>query len=67
MNKRRERASGQHSRRDHYMTKQRVTVFAARKVQSMQPRLSRYDVTVDDRFKDKVILPGFIEPHWKKA
>jgi predicted amidohydrolase YtcJ len=32
-------------------------------VDSMQPWLANYDVTVDDTFKDKVIMPGFIEPH----
>jgi predicted amidohydrolase YtcJ len=39
-------------------------------LESMKPWLSRYDVTVDDTFKDKVILPGFIEPHthfWMSA
>lgn len=39
-------------------------------VDSMQPWLSRYEVTVDDTCKDKVILPGFIECHshcWMSA
>ena len=76
--------------------KEKVTVFTARKVrtmdpgrpeaeavavldgkvlstgtmESMQPWLERYDVTVDDTFKDKIILPGLIEPHshcWMSA
>lgn len=78
------------------MSKDKVTVFTAKKVrtmdpgrpvveavavlggkvlstgtmESMQPWLSRYDITVDDTFKDKVIMPGFIEPHshcWMSA
>jgi predicted amidohydrolase YtcJ len=78
------------------MAKEKVTVFTAKKVhtmdpgrpvaeavavldgkvlstgtlESMQPWLSRYDVTVNDVFQDKVILPGFIEPHmhfWMSA
>lgn len=38
--------------------------------ESMQPWLSAHDVVVDDTLKDKVILPGFIEPHthfWMSA
>ena len=45
-------------------------VLATGSLQSMQPWLEHYDVTVDDTFKDKVILPGFIEPHshcWMSA
>jgi predicted amidohydrolase YtcJ len=38
-------------------------VLSTGSLESMQPWLSRYDVAVDDTFKDKVILPGFIEPH----
>jgi len=78
------------------MSKQKVTVFTAKNVrtmdpgrpevkavavldgkvlstgtmESMEPWLSRYEVTVDDTFKDKVILPGFIEAHshcWMSA
>jgi len=76
--------------------KQKVTVFTAKKVitmdqgrpsadavavldgrvlstgslESMEPWLSRYDYTVDNTLKDKVIMPGFIEPHshaWMSA
>lgn len=32
-------------------------------MESMQPWLENYEVTVDDTFKDKVIMPGFIDPH----
>ena len=45
-------------------------VLSTGTMDSMQPWLSRYDVTVDETFKDKVILPGFIEPHahfWMSA
>ncbi len=78
------------------MNKQKVTVFTAKKVRtmdpgrpeaeavavldgkvlstgtmkSMEPWLSQYDVTIDDTFKDKVIMPGFMEPHmhfWMSA
>lgn len=78
------------------INKNKVTVYTARKVrtmdpgrpvvdavavldgkvlstgtlESMQPWLSHYDVTVDDTLKDKVILPGFVEPHthfWMSA
>ena len=30
---------------------------------SMEPWLSRYDYTVDESLADKIITPGFIEPH----
>lgn len=36
----------------------------------MKPWLDRYDVTYDDTLKDKIILPGLIEPHshcWMSA
>ncbi|AOS97587.1 N-substituted formamide deformylase precursor [Microbulbifer aggregans] len=45
-------------------------VLSTGTMESMQPWLAHYDVTVDDRFKDKVIMPGFIEPHshcWMSA
>ncbi len=45
-------------------------VLSTGTLESMEPWLSRYDVTVDDSFKDKVILPGFIEAHahcWMSA
>ena len=45
-------------------------VLSTGTIESMQPWLERYDVTVDDTFKDKVILPGLIEPHshcWMSA
>ncbi|WP_423922735.1 amidohydrolase [Candidatus Poriferisodalis sp.] len=32
-------------------------------IESMQPWLRRYPFDVDDRYADKVILPGFIDPH----
>lgn len=30
---------------------------------TMQPWLKRYDHEIDDSFADKIILPGFIDPH----
>lgn len=45
-------------------------VLSTGTMDSMQPWLEHYDVTVDDRFKDKIIMPGFIEPHshcWMSA
>lgn len=45
-------------------------VLSTGTLDSMQPWLSHYDVTVDDTFKDKMIMPGFIEPHshcWMSA
>lgn len=45
-------------------------VLSTGTLDSMQPWLSHYNVTVDDTLKDKVILPGFIEPHmhfWMSA
>ena len=30
---------------------------------SMQPWLKRYPHDIDDRFADKVIMPGFVDPH----
>lgn len=45
-------------------------VLSTGTMESMQPWLKHYDVTVEDRFKDKVIMPGFIEAHshcWMSA
>lgn len=38
-------------------------VLSTGTMESMQPWLSRYQYTVDDRLRDKVIMPGFVEPH----
>lgn len=32
-------------------------------LESLRPWLSRHDHTIDDRFADRVLLPGFIDPH----
>ncbi len=32
-------------------------------IESMQPWLRRHPHTIDDRYRDKIILPGFIDPH----
>jgi predicted amidohydrolase YtcJ len=32
-------------------------------LESMKPWLSRYQHEIDTRFEDKIILPGFIDPH----
>ncbi|MCL1065367.1 amidohydrolase [Shewanella olleyana] len=45
-------------------------VLSTGSIESMQPWLSRYDYTINDTLKDKVITPGFIEPHshmWMSA
>ena len=45
-------------------------VLSTGTLESMKPWLSRYKYTVNDSLKDKVILPGFIEPHehfWMSA
>jgi len=45
-------------------------VLSTGTLESMKPWLSRYKYTVDDRLKDKIIMPGFIEPHthfWMSA
>lgn len=45
-------------------------ILATGSLESMQPWLSRYDVTIDDSLQDKVICPGFIESHahcWMSA
>ncbi|MEC9473114.1 MAG: amidohydrolase [Actinomycetota bacterium] len=32
-------------------------------MESMQPWLRRYPYSIDDRYKEKVVMPGFIDPH----
>ncbi|MFT7600041.1 MAG: putative amidohydrolase YtcJ [Acidimicrobiales bacterium] len=32
-------------------------------LESMQPWLRRYDHAIDDRYADRVLMPGFIDPH----
>ena len=32
-------------------------------IESMQPWLRRYPHTIDDRYRDKILMPGFIDPH----
>src|ERR1035437_4328510 len=38
-------------------------VLSVGSLEFMQPWLSRYEHSIDDTLKDKVILPGFIDPH----
>ena len=38
-------------------------VLSTGTLESMKPWLSRYDYTVDKSLADKIIMPGFIEPH----
>ncbi len=38
-------------------------VLSTGTLDSMKPWLSRYDYTVDKSLADKIIMPGFIEPH----
>jgi predicted amidohydrolase YtcJ len=38
-------------------------VLSTGTLESMEPWLSRYDHTVDESLGDKIILPGFLEPH----
>ncbi|MBM7036004.1 amidohydrolase [Vibrio ulleungensis] len=38
-------------------------ILSVGSLESMQPWLTRYEHSIDDRFADKVIMPGFIEPH----
>lgn len=38
-------------------------VLSTGTLDSMKPWLSRYDYVVNEDLKDKVIMPGFIEPH----
>ncbi|MBD0404854.1 amidohydrolase [Flammeovirga sp. EKP202] len=45
-------------------------VLSVGTLEFMKPWLDRYEVTYDDTFKDKVIIPGMIEPHshcWMSA
>ncbi|MCA3908188.1 amidohydrolase [Vibrio vulnificus] len=45
-------------------------VLSTGSIESMQPWLERYDVTIDETFKDRIIMPGFIEAHshcWMSA
>lgn len=45
-------------------------VLSTGTLESMQPWLSRYKYNLDDSLKDKIIMPGFIEPHtnfWMSA
>ncbi len=45
-------------------------VLSTGTMESMQPWLSRYKYRVDDTLKDKIVMPGFIEPHthfWMSA
>ena len=32
-------------------------------IESMRPWLRRYPYSIDDRYRDKVLMPGFIDPH----
>jgi predicted amidohydrolase YtcJ len=38
-------------------------VLSTGTMESMKPWLSRYKYTVNDTLKDKIIMPGFVEPH----
>ena len=38
-------------------------ILAVGSLDSMQPWLKRYKHTIDDRFKNEVLVPGFIEAH----
>ncbi|MGY3604448.1 MULTISPECIES: amidohydrolase [unclassified Bradyrhizobium] len=38
-------------------------VLSTGTIETMQPWLKRYPYKIDDTFADKVILPGFIDPH----
>jgi predicted amidohydrolase YtcJ len=38
-------------------------VLSTGTMESMKPWLSRYKYTVNDTLKDKIVMPGFIEPH----
>jgi predicted amidohydrolase YtcJ len=38
-------------------------VLSVGDLESMKPWLKRYPYEVDDRYRDKVIMPGFIDPH----
>ena len=32
-------------------------------IDSMEPWLRRYPHSIDDRYSDKIMMPGFIDPH----
>ena len=32
-------------------------------IESMEPWLRRYPHSIDDRYSDKIMMPGFIDPH----
>ncbi|MEC7427606.1 MAG: amidohydrolase [Acidimicrobiales bacterium] len=32
-------------------------------IESMQPWLRRYPYSIDDRYREKILMPGFIDPH----
>ncbi|SFH64451.1 amidohydrolase [Albimonas pacifica] len=38
-------------------------VLSTGTLESMKPWLARYAYAVDDTLKDKIVLPGFVEPH----
>ena len=38
-------------------------VVSVGSMESMQPWLRRYPHTIDDTYRDQVILPGFVDPH----
>ncbi|OOK79410.1 amidohydrolase family protein [Mycobacterium kansasii] len=38
-------------------------IVAVGTMDTLQPWLDRYEYDVDDRMKDKVLMPGFIDPH----
>ena len=38
-------------------------ILSVGSIESMQPWLRRYEHEIDDTYRDKVILPGFIDPH----
>ena len=38
-------------------------VLSTGSLESMKPWLSQYQYEVDESFKDKIIMPGFIDPH----
>jgi predicted amidohydrolase YtcJ len=38
-------------------------IVAVGSMKSLQPWLDRYTYEVDDRFRDKILMPGLIDPH----
>ena len=38
-------------------------VLSTGSLESMRPWLDRHEHTIDDSFRDKVLMPGFIDPH----